>query len=378
MTDTPLPLVVPAAGPQMPMVEIAAAPPKPAELARERRGRQRARPTRVAAQFTLPGTLAVAAWEDVVRGAKTRAEREAIPVVPWEERVRRWREHASDPGFLARVERAKSVAKAGAERGKMFCSLSGGKDSTALAGLLAEAGVACRGVYASSALDYPDTVETVDALGRAVGMAVDVLAPAELERHVARICSHYGVRKPRKRKGLATYDEWDVLRALPPDVCVLDDEPMGFFVRASGHANLLTSYQYASGHDGSFSGVRRAESLARHFNWRKKGSLYRSSLDDKWTCTPLVEWSGKDVWTFITTRGLPWLPYYRLAYETGLSRDDPAKIRTGGVLVYAAIANKGVLRPVARIYPELWARLTRLRPELLRFILERMNESRMA
>lgn len=319
-------------------------------------------------QMTLPGAAPLPAWQHVVMTARLPAERDAWPVLPWPDHVRRWLEHAKTPEFKARVARAVDVARAGAEKGRLFASLSGGKDSSALAGVLAEAGVSVPGVYARSTFDYPGTSETIDALGRAVGMTVYVLEPAEIGRHVERICKKYGTPKPRKRRGMADYDEWDLIRCFPPDVVLLDERPMADLVKAIGHANLLTDYTYKAGYDGSFHGVRAQESLGRHINYKTKGAVYRSSVDGKWSVTPIAHWSGKDVMAYVHSRGLPLHEYYEKAYATGLSRPDPARIRTGA-LPYSDIAEKGVLVPVARVYPDYWRRLTAARPEIERFAL---------
>ncbi len=339
---------------------------------RDRRGGEKASRQRPSlesplSQMTLPGALPEAAWQRLARAPRSAVDREAWPVVPWEQREQQWRKHATTDGFRRRLDAALSVARRAAEKGRFYAALSGGKDSAAMAGVLREAGVPLEGVYAASAFDYPGALEAVDALGKAVGMPVTVLHPAELDRHVDRICARYGRVRPRRRPGVREYDEWDLLRCFPPGVCVLDEGPMKLLVDATGHANLLTAHQYAEGFDGCHTGVRRLESLARHFNWRAKGALYKSKVDGRWTSTPLVTWSGKDVWAFLTTRKLPVLTYYRLAYETGLAADDPAKIRTGSALVYADVARRGVLRPVPKVYPEFWARLVRARPELADF-----------
>ena len=82
----------------------------------------------------------------------------------WDSYVRQWTLHAQSPRFAARVDRAIAVAREGAAKGKLFCSLSGGKDSVAMVGLLAEAGVDVPAVYAHTALNMPDMLETVEVV----------------------------------------------------------------------------------------------------------------------------------------------------------------------------------------------------------------------
>lgn len=377
VADQPLPIEVPEAGPQARLAEVPARPvaPKPATAA-EARALRAMRPPKPRpslesplSQMTLPGTKEAQLWEQIVREAKSGPERDAWPVRPWQEHVDRWLEHAETPAFKERLDKAIGIAQAGALKGRLLCSLSGGKDSTALAGVLHEAGVRIEGAYARCILNYPDCEDVLSALCERLGCQVTILEPGNLAYHVARICRRYGTPKPRPTGAGGEYSEWDVLRCFPRNVCLTDDAQYRSLGRAFGCSNLLVAYRYTpqgSVYAGAYHGVRAAESTRRYVGSRAYGAIFKSPLDGSWTVTPIVRWSGKDVMAFIHSRKLPLHPFYRAAYETGMGRVDPAKIRVGSI-TSTELAERGRMVPVARVYPNWWRQITRVRPELARF-----------
>ncbi len=371
--ERPLPLRVPEAGPQSPMAELPPRPERPALSAAEKRALRKPRPRPSLecplSQMVLPGADEEPMWQQIVREAKAGPERDAWPVRPWQEHVDRWLEHAETAAFKDRRNKAIAIAQAGARRGRLLCSLSGGKDSTALAGVLHEAGVPIEGVYARCVLNYPDCEETLSALCERLGCTVTIVRPAGLEHHVKRICRRYGTTAPRPTGPGGTYTEWDVLKCFPKDVCLTDEAPYRSLGRAFGCANLLVAFRYTpegSVYAGAYHGARAAESTRRYIGSRSYGAVFKSPLDGAWTCTPIIKWSGKDVMAFVHSRRLPLHPFYRAAYETGLGRADPSRIRVGSV-VGTDLAERGRMVPVARVYPDWWRQITRARPELARF-----------
>jgi 3'-phosphoadenosine 5'-phosphosulfate sulfotransferase (PAPS reductase)/FAD synthetase len=320
-------------------------------------------------QMALPGAAEEPTWQQLVRSAKRGPARDAWPVRPWQEHVDRWLKHAETPVFKERLEKALGIAQAGARRGRLLCSLSGGKDSTALAGVLHEAGVPVEGAYARCVLNYPDCEEVLAQLCERLGCTVLVIRPDGLEYHVKRICRRYGTPKPRPTGPGGTFSEWDVLKCFPKSVCLTDDAPYRSLGRAFGCANLLVAFRYTpegSIFAGAYHGARAAESTRRYMGSKALGAVFKSPQDGSWTCTPIIKWSGKDVMAFIHSRGLPLHPYYRAAYETGLGRADPSKIRVGAI-TSTELAERGRMVPVARLYPAWWRQIVRVRPELARF-----------
>lgn len=276
-----------------------------------------------------------------------------------------WRQHATTRTFGARVEQAIRVAQSAMCHGKLFCSLSGGKDSVALAGILKEAGLSERVpcAYAHTALNFPDTMGVVEATVDVLGMDLEIVEPDELEGHIERIAKRYGTLVPQPP--VNGYTEWDLLRAIPAHVDIA--HAMADLHRAIASGNMLVAYTYAGDYDGSFVGLRADESRARAAYSQFRGPIYRHESDGKWQVCPLLPWSGNDVYAFLVSRKLPIHPFYRKAYEAFQGGTPPERLRVDLAITHDSIARHGSLALVARVYPALWKTITEIRPELRQY-----------
>lgn len=285
----------------------------------------------------------------------------------WDSWLKTWRIHSGSPLFARRVDRAKDVAVAGAKHGKMFCSLSGGKDSVAMAGILEEVGLAptvpC--VHAHSGLNFPDTLSVVDATVDALNMDLEVIEPADIETHIRRIAKKYGVTAPQP--AVSGYTELDLLRTIPLTVDITDALSDVLVVVAAG--NMLISYMYEHEFAGSFVGLRADESRARTWYRRMWGADHRNMKDGTHQVCPLLEWTGLDVYAYIVSRGLPIHPYYQAAFEGSRGTvPDPARLRVDLGITPSIIAANGGMTFIRRVYPKMFAELAAIRPELNRYV----------
>ena len=63
-------------------------------------------------------------------------------------------------------------------------------------------------------------------------------------------------------------------------------------------------------HAGIMLGLRAEESRGRSANRASRGPLYRRACG-QWTSTPIVDWSGLDVFAYLAARDIGLLPVYR-------------------------------------------------------------------
>jgi len=220
-----------------------------------------------------------------------------------------------------------AVAKARVEdfydamNGMVYCSVSGGKDSTALASIVRELYPDVPLVFADTGTEFPG----VRSLGRE--LADVVLRPRMSFR---RVIEQYGYPLIRKDKATAlsryrrTKDpvqryrrlngwpngktgmiskKWQHLIHCPhkisADCCdVMKKSPLKKYERASKRSGI--------------SGTMVSESNMRMQQWRAAGC---NALDAKrprsW---PLAYWTDKDVWMYIKGKGLPYAPEYDMGY----------------------------------------------------------------
>lgn len=264
---------------------------------------------------------------------------------------RAWELHARTPQFARRLEWAKVAARAGASKGRLFGSLSGGKDSVAMIGLLAEAGLDPHCAHAHCDLNLPDSLDTVNAVCERLDLSLDIVEPE--------------------------VDPWALMATFPADVDVSSFRWRDALARECSAGNLLVQYMYTptgaglpDGAEprpwaGSYIGLRQDESRGRKMNRVSRGSLYQSVLDSTWTCTPIVDWSARDVFAFLVSRGLPIHPHYRrCADELGL---DPEQQRIDWLFASEGANAHGALIPIRRLYPNHWRRLIMARPELAQY-----------
>lgn len=267
-----------------------------------------------------------------------------IPVLaanrmPWADWLDLWRTHARLPGFDGKVRRAYGIAYEG-KRDLMYGSLSGGKDSVALAGLLTEARIEVPWCHAHSWLSLPDTLSTVDAVADHLDLRLDVVEPAD--------------------------DPRNYLLHLPPDAGVMAAGVMADLCNRYSAGELLTQYTYERGYAGRYDGRRADENRkTRGRLFRSRGPVWQSTVDGKWSASPLAWWSARDTFAFLVDRGLPIHPFYRRAAELGF---DPERSRVDwlfGPWLDPPIREDDTPRAVVWVYPDKWAEVVRIRPEIL-------------
>jgi 3'-phosphoadenosine 5'-phosphosulfate sulfotransferase (PAPS reductase)/FAD synthetase len=255
--------------------------------------------------------------------------------MPWDDWLAAWKAHSSLRQFADKVVHAGQIAYEGHAKGSLYGSLSGGKDSVALAGLLVECKIEVPWCHAHTWLNLPDTLATVDAIADQLDLRLDLVESEE---------------DPS---------------ALLPGLDALEGQAMTDLCNRFSAGELLRQYCYLHGYDGHFDGCRADENKrTRGRLFRSRGPVWQSRVDRKWSCSPLAWWSARDSFAFCVSRGLPIHPFYRRVAELQL---DPEHARVDWLLgpwLDPGRREDDTCRAVRWAYPERWAELVRILPAL--------------
>ncbi len=271
--------------------------------------------------------------------------RDPIPfagAMPWSDWLDLWRSHASLPAFRRKVENAQAIAREAVREGRLYGSLSGGKDSVALAGICDEAGVKLPWCHAHSWLNLPDTLALVDDVAERLDLPLDMIEPED--------------------------DPSRMLFALGQANRPLDVATMLDLYNRYSAGILLRTYTFEQGFDGHVDGRRADENpRTRGQLFRSRGPIWRSSVDGEWSASPLAWWSARDSFAFSLDRDLPIHPFYRRCADLGFNVERSRVDWMFGHWMEPPRRDDDTCRAVVWAYPDRWAELVRLMPRLADF-----------
>jgi 3'-phosphoadenosine 5'-phosphosulfate sulfotransferase (PAPS reductase)/FAD synthetase len=237
---------------------------------------------------------------------------------------------AAAPAWRSRLERTRRTVRAVlADSARPYVSISGGKDSIAMLGVVAEVARELRREIVAwahvSDASFPGTRETcVEACAR-VGV------PLHLDESPVSAFEVVG-QQSRQRFGKE-----------------------GFFFGA-------IAAWVARGYDVAFVGVRAAESRRRRTAARVHGEVFETSVPVRHRrCHPLLWWSIEDVAAALWHYRLPIHPIY------GKAALDRVPIRLGYVTALDLLAS-GTAVFLRRHYPREFARLAAAYPEVRTYV----------
>ena len=244
------------------------------------------------------------------------------------------------PGHKRKVEQAlRIIRRALFMSGNWMISYSSGKDSTVLLDLLARAGWRGVGFHAVCS-EYED--------------------PPENQRQTAKANEMYDV----DIHNIHCYGEYDAWREAGHFFCepVTAEEKCVARKANSDFKKAAASFMEEHSVSNIFMGLTKDESRARQITLNKRGPLYQTKSRDGWTCCPLANWSGSDIWAYIVSHDLPYLSVYDCPH---FNRE---RIRNELTVMYCpAIVAHGELLQYRLAYPELFARLCREFPEVRKY-----------
>lgn len=242
--------------------------------------------------------------------------------------------HARLPAHKRAVDRAVARVKEALalHPGEWAVCASGGKDSTALIGVAVAAG--WKGpVFHFTYRETPQqNTEQVSLVADLYGLQVDkVIVPG-------------------------AFDIFDELGFFPTPETEEQIKATARMDRAYKHA--ASKHQKMRGWAGIMMGMRTEESQRRRLMLISKGHLY--SVEDRpcMTCCPLMDWSSRDVWGFISSHGLPYLRRYDEGDRTSQSS------RSEEIWLAMDAWAKGQGEKLRRSDPLMWAELVRKFPQL--------------
>ena len=215
-----------------------------------------------------------------------------------------------------------------------YISVSGGKDSTAMACVVASVRPGLPMVHVCSELDLPDNCAVVHELARRLGSPL-ILATPE-------------------------HDPWEWIASFDGDITDQandsrsDADKLFFF-------EPLERVVREHGFDGHAMGLRKDESVHRLRNRMRNGLVYRHQGLGRAVCTPIADWPARWVLATICAHDMPLSPIYGLAQLA----PDPEKIREGWWLPGKA-SRWGQAVWLRYYYRDIWQRLIAVRPELRR------------
>ena len=231
--------------------------------------------------------------------------------------------HAQLDEHRSRVREARdtvAVALAQASRPSVSCSF--GKDSVVLLRLVLDQCPKTRVFYMDSGYALPETYDLLRRLEKEWGFRTDILKqPTD---YIA-LCKRFGLPNIDRTRE----EQRSIVKMLKKD--------------------LGDDWARQNGIDLVFMGLRREESRGRDGYLadspiiRRKGRIY---------CYPLRNWTGRDVWAYIVTNDIPYLPMYDCCSE----KFPREWLRNTGWLSTDG-ANRGRLVWLRQYYPRLYARL---------------------
>lgn len=283
-----------------------------------------------------------------------------------------WRLHATSRGFGRRLERAMADASELINKGRVFLSMSGGKDSVALAAVIHRAGIRPPCVaHAWSPLNTPGMERCAWDSADRFGLELDSREPDVIGSIQWHRLQAVNGKLPKSLADLVNSirgnptNVWELLEAIPTRYQITQDPAARLLKRITASGNMMVAFSYEHGFSGSWLGLRADESRGRLMNRIVRGTIYQSAVDGRWVCAPLADWSARDVYALITTGDWPLCPHYRLLSERlGIPPESPMS-RVDCLITDDAIAARGAIAHIRVLYPEIWSRLSRTRPELV-------------
>jgi len=230
--------------------------------------------------------------------------------------------------YQFRIEKSRRIINAALEiPARWGVSFSGGKDSTVLLDLVLKEKPELEIVWFDDGWDYPETIQFLASTENRLRKHI-IRVPYPLQSQFWKKEANYGGDDPTYSHNFdMTYKDW-----------------RGAFM-------------------GSFMGMRRDESSRRDFVL-KKSPLYFQKTLGHWHCSPLAEWTAKDIWGYIAANDLPFNPVYRKLYSLGVALDE---MRVGPLTAWM-VWQYGALVYIKRGWPDLFNRFAAQFPEARSYV----------
>jgi 3'-phosphoadenosine 5'-phosphosulfate sulfotransferase (PAPS reductase)/FAD synthetase len=246
--------------------------------------------------------------------------------------------HARSREFARKMDSVRRVVEqALGTTDKWAAMWSAGKDSTALAHLIVvEMGLPIQLISEKDDLDYPGEREYVERLAAQWKASLRVVTPS------------------------ISPAQWFAEHAGPKE----GDAEM--HARSAGLSKACfydVVEKASSGFDGIFLGLRKAESKGRLLNRITHGLIYQKA-NGQYVAQPLGDWSGLDVFAYMHSREIEWLPVYQCIAL--MHAREPWRLRKSW-WIPGASARHGQVTWLRHYWPELYLKLREWLPNTQAF-----------
>ena len=202
-------------------------------------------------------------------------------------------------------------------RGKVYVSFSGGKDSTVLLHLVRSLYPEVPAVYSDTGLEFPEIREFVKATENVEMIRPEMSFRKVIQTHgypvVGKEVAHviegaqkgkpFGIKWTTISREESLFSKahyaWlvDAPFKISSDCCdILKKKPMKAYEKESGRHAII--------------GTKGIDSRLRMTNLQRYGEV----LNNK--CTPLGIWTNEDIWNYIRAHDLPYCPIYDKGYDS--------------------------------------------------------------
>lgn len=223
------------------------------------------------------------------------------------------------PAFQNQLSGAKKyIREALKQSNRPYLAFSGGKDSTVVHGLVAEAGSQMPRVWSDDEWWLP---ETTDYMERVKARGHKVKQIQTKTKHADFFISH--------RNNGVHFEQWVA----------------------------------EQGYDAVFLGLRAEESAKRRMALKKYGPLY-CTKDGLLHVNPIAWWKVEDVWTYIHSRRIDYNKAYDKLESLGLGLSE----QRIGPLAVDRVLGYGQLHTLQRGWPDLFAKFVAKYPEARRYL----------
>lgn len=235
------------------------------------------------------------------------------------------------PWLKKKIDKAISIIERWIDNceGKVYGSVSGGKDSLVMSHLIRQVYPGCPFVWVNQGrlAEWDDCIELLYYL-------------RSKEWNIIELCP---VR-----------DLWGLYQDLGIPLEGTMDTKADKIINQRLIYDPLEEYQELNNIKGYSWGIRKQESRNRAFFLSKWGELHQRKDNGLWVCSPIAFWKTEDIWLYIDSQKLP----YPAMYDR-----DRMTIRNGCAIGTTGV-NWGRLTELRKYYPEIWQQFTEAFPEV--------------
>lgn len=227
--------------------------------------------------------------------------------------------HSKTAQFQRQQERARHLIDAALQTSTAwYVAVSGGKDSTVVLDLIRQRRPTIPAVFSDDEWWLPET-----------------------ETYLRQI-QHDGVNL-RWIRTTARHTEW---------------------FATTGEFPSIPAYAREQGWTGCFLGLRKDENAYRRVGINSRGLLFYSQATAAWNCTPIADWTTRDVWAYICSTGIT----YNQAYDRLTDMGIPAHRQRIGPFAVDRALGYGQLAILKRGWPSLFNRYVARYPEASSYV----------